>query len=295
MRVTFNNLNDGVASLQVAAAALDRAQDQLATGKRLRAASDDPAAAGRAVGNRAEIAAFDAYTKSGEAAEARLATIDTVLSSIIERVSEAKVTATGARGTTATQPVRDAAARQIEGIRDAIVGGINTEVGGTRLFSGAQSLSPAYALVGGAWVYQGDATTVQVATASNRSVRVGLDGQAILQGADAANLLTELDTLAAAIRAGDDAGIAAGIAALDRAFDRATRAQSGVGIDINSLGEDQQQLSALRLASLKRLSKDEDADMAKAASDLARADTAYRAALSAIGTAGRVSLMDFLR
>lgn len=295
MRVTFNNLNDGVASLQVAAAALDRAQDQLATGKRLRAASDDPAAAGRAVSNRAEIATFDAYTKSGEAAAARLTTIDTVLSSIIERVSEAKVTATGARGTTATQPVRDAAARQIEGIRDAIVGGINTEVGGTRLFSGAQSLTPAYALVGGAWVYQGDATNVHVATASNRSVRVGLDGQAILQGADPTNLLTELDTLAAAIRAGDDAGIAGGIAALDRAFDRATRAQSGVGIDINSLGEDQQQLSALRLASLKRLSKDEDADMAKAASDLARADTAYRAALSAIGTAGRVSLMDFLR
>lgn len=295
MRVTFNNLNDGVAALNVAAQALDRAQDQLATGKRLRAASDDPAAAQRAVGSRSEIAALDAYTRTAESAEARLSTIDTVLSDVIERITEAKVTATSARGTTATPQVRDAAARQLEGIRDAIAGGINTSVGGTRLFSGAQSFSPAYVFTAGAWTYQGDTTTVEVSTGSDRTVAVALDGQAIMQGTDATNLLTAIDALAAAIRAGDPAGTDAGVAALDRAFERAVRAQSSVGVDLKSLEEDQPQIAALRLASQKRLSKDEDADLAKAATELARADTAYRAALGAISTAGRVSLMDYLR
>jgi flagellar hook-associated protein 3 FlgL len=295
MRVTFNNLNDGIAALNVAASALDRAQDQLSTGKRVRAASDDPAAAQRAVGSRAEIATLDAYTRSAESADARLTAIDTVLTDVIERLTEAKATATGARGSTATPQSREAAARQLEGIRDAILGGINTQVGGTSLFSGGEVLSSAYVLTAGAWTYQGDTSTITVATGSGRSVKTALDGQAIMQGTDATDAFTELDALAAAIRAGDEAGISAGVAALDRAFDRAVRAQSSVGVDLNGLEEDQQQVAALRLASQKRLSKDEDADLAKAASDLARADTAYRAALGAISTAGRVSLMDYLR
>ncbi|GEM_PF-3070271 len=295
MRVTFNNLNDGIAALNVAASALDRAQDQLATGRRLRAASDDPTAAQRAVDSRAEIATLDAYTRTADSAEARLTAIDTVLTDVIERITEAKATAAGARGDTAPPEAREALAGRIDGIRDAILGAINTSVGGTHLFSGGQALSAAYAFTAGAWVYQGDSNAVGVATAGSRTVTVSLDGQEIIQGADAADLFSELDALAASVRAGDQAGIQAGIESLDRAFDRTVRAQSSVGVDLNGLEQDQQQVAALRLASQKRLSKDEDADLAKAASDLARADTAYRAALGAISTAGRVSLMDYLR
>ena len=295
MRVTFNNLNDGVATLNVAASALDRAQDQLATGRRLRAASDDPAAAQRAVDSRAEIATLDAYTRTADSAEARLTSIDAVLTGIIERITEAKVTAAGARGDTATTEAREAMADKIDGIRDAILGAINTSVGGTHLFSGGQAFAAAYVFTAGAWVYQGDANAVEVATAGNSTVAVSLDGQEIVQGADATDLFSEIDALAAAVRDGDQAGIQAGIEALDRAFNRTVRAQSQVGVHMNGLEEDQRQVTALRLASQKRLSKDEDANLAKAASDLSRADTAYRAALGAISTAGRVSLMDYLR
>jgi flagellar hook-associated protein 3 FlgL len=295
MRVTFNSLNDGVASLNVAAAALDRAQDQLSSGKRLRAASDDPAAAQRGLASRADIATLDAYTRAGESAEARLTALDTVLTDVVERLTEAKAAATAARGSTATAQSREAVALQIEGIRDAIVSAVNTKVGGTALFSGAEALSTPYTRVGGAWVYQGDASPVSVATASSRSVRISMDGQAIIQGSDATSLLAEMDALVAAIRAGDEAGITAGVAALDRGFDRTVRAQSSVGIDLNGLEDDHGQIAALRLASKKRLSKDEDADLSQAATDLARADTAYRAALSAVSTAGRLSLMDYLR
>jgi flagellar hook-associated protein 3 FlgL len=295
MRVTFNSLNDGVAALNVAAAALDRAQDQLATGKRLRAASDDPLAAQRALDSRADISTLDAYTRTTDSAEARISSIDTILTDVIERITEAKVTAAGARSTTATPESREAAALHLEGLRDAILGDINTSLSGTHLFSGGEAFAVPYALVAGVWTYQGNNAAVTVSAGSGQPFDIALDGQAIMQGTDATNVLTELDTLAAAIRAGDDAGIAAGMAALDRAFDRTTLAQSRVGVDLNGLEENQRQIDGLRLASRKRLSRDEDADLAQAASDLARADTAYRAALSAISTAGRVSLMDFLR
>jgi flagellar hook-associated protein 3 FlgL len=295
MRVTFNNLNDGIAALNVAATALDRAQDQLATGRRLRVASDDPAAAERAIGSRTEIAALDAYTRASDSATARLSAMDTALTNIIEKISEAKVRTASARVSTSTPEAREATALALEGIREAVLGTVNLAPGGASLFAGAQFRTPAYARVGGVWTYQGDASTVAVDIGQNRTVATARNGQAIIQGTDSTDLLTTLDDLAAAIRAGDSAGIDAGMAALDRAFDRATRAQSAVGADLNGVEDEQRQLSELRLASQKRLSKDEDADLAKAASDLSRADTAYRAALGAISTAGRVSLMDYIR
>jgi flagellin-like hook-associated protein FlgL len=48
------------------------------------------------------------------------------------------------------------------------------------------------------------------------------------------------------------------------------------------------------VASQTRLSAVEDANMADAISGMQTADTAYKAALAAVGTAGKTSLMDYL-
>ena len=53
-------------------------------------------------------------------------------------------------------------------------------------------------------------------------------------------------------------------------------------------------LQDTKLASTERLSRLEDADMAEAIAGMTRADAAYRAALGAVGTAARVSLLDYL-
>ena len=44
-----------------------------------------------------------------------------------------------------------------------------------------------------------------------------------------------------------------------------------------------------------RVAKDEDADLALAISEMNRAQTAYQAALGAIGATSRTSLLDYLR
>ena len=96
------------------------------------------------------------------------------------------------------------------------------------------------------------------------------------------------------MRAGDNAAIGTGIDALSRAFNRATRAQSLVGADQQGIANRQLQITATRLAAFTRVSKDEDANLAEAISAMNRADTAYRAALGAVATASRQSLMDYL-
>lgn len=295
MRVTFQTLNDNVASVNSAAARLDRAQDQVATGRRMRTASDDPAAAERALNTRAEMGTLDAYRRTADSSAARLMAIDNTLSAMIDGLTAAKVAAASGRGSNATPAVREAAALQVEGLRDALVGNINTSVRGVALFAGGQSGATAYTHVAGVWTYNGDNTTVAADVTRTQAVAISIDGQRIIQGTDAVDLFTAMDDLAAALRAGDEAAITAGSDALERAFARATYAQGQVGADLRTIEQGHDQLSTLSRLAKTRLSKDEDANPVQAISDMNRAEVAYRAALGVVGTTGRMSLMDYLR
>ena len=295
MRVTFNLIRDGLSSINTAADTLARAQEQVASGRMNRLASDDPSAAQRAIGDHAELAALDSFTKTNDAVSARQSAVDSVLSDVIDKLTAALGTVASAQGTTATQAVRDAAAGAIQGIRDGVLGDINSNFQGTALFSGSKTDQTSYVLVGGTWTYQGDNTLVQASIERGRNVAQTWDGQAILQGSDPANVLTVLDNLATAITAGDAAGMTAGMTALQQAFGRATQAQSRLGADENSVADARTRLADLRLATDTQRSKDEDVNLAEAATRMSQAQVAYRAALSAVAQANQQSLLDYLK
>ncbi|HWI16436.1 MAG TPA: flagellin [Vicinamibacterales bacterium] len=295
MRVTFRTVHDGVAAVNDASERFARAQEQVETGKRIHAPSDDPIAMRKVIEGRTEIAALDSYTRTGDSAAARLAAIDTTLGAMVDKLTAAGVAASGARGSAVTQNTRVAIASTLTGLRDALVADLNTMFQGTALFSGAESQTPAYAMVAGAWTYQGDQTTVSVEVSDGRSVTIGLDGESIAKGADASDLFTEFDALIAAVQSGDDAGMGAGMDAIDRAFQRTIRAHSLVGADQKSVDDEQARVSDLRIASLRRVSKSEDVNLAQAITEMSEAQTAFEAALQAVGSASRVSLLDYLR
>lgn len=295
MRVTFNALNDGLEYINLAASQMERAQQQVQTGKRVQLPSDDPDAMQRIVQERAELGTIDAYVRSADSAATKVAALDTILTDIVDRLQDATVIATGARGSTVTQAGRDAAANSLIGIRDALLRDVNSTFRGTYLFSGSETMTPPYQQVAGVWTYGGDSTVVSIDIGRNRSVGVTVDGRSLAQGGDATNLFTELDALIAAVQAGDSTGVGNGIAALGRAFDRTTQTQSRLGSDQQGIVDEQLQLTNLRLASIKRQSANQDADMVAAITAMERASTAYRAALGAVGTATNQTLLDYLR
>lgn len=294
MRVTFKTAYGGSEYLEISAGQAARARQQVMSGKRVEKASDDPGAMMRSIEGRGEIAGLETYTRTADTATAKLATLDTTLGAMIDKLEQARVAVTSAQGSVPTAAQREAAAQTLEGIRDALAADLNTTVRGVYLFSGAEATTPAYARVAGSWTYQGDASPAVVDIGPGQTVEVSVDGQSIAQGGDAANILNDLETLITAVRAGDQTGMATGATAIGRAFDRVTRAQSNVGVDQQAIAERKGQISASRLGLLARVSEDEDADLAMAISEMNRADTAYRAALGAIGTASRQSLLDYL-
>jgi flagellar hook-associated protein 3 FlgL len=295
MRVTFNAIQGSLDAINVAASQLQTAQDQVATGKRIQRPSDDPTSAERAIQDQAEIGSLDAYSQASNTASARLAVLDGALSTMTDILTTALATATQGHGDTPDQISRDTASTKILGLRDALAGALNTNFRGTYIFSGSAAQTQPYAYVAGAWTYQGDSTTVSADVAPNRSVDLAVDGQAIAKGGAANDALTALDTLAAAVQTGNNPAIAASITDLEAAFNRVVKAQSRVGSDEASLADGQDQLVTRRLASAKRLSQDQDANLAEAVTQMNRAQTAYKAALSAVGQSNQTTLLDYLR
>lgn len=295
MRIIFDVIRDGLSAINNASTDLATAQRQLSTGKRLAGAGDDPLAVQQAIGERASLGAIDAYRRTSETVSSQLAATDTVLMGLSDKLTAASVAALGATGDHASAEVRTAAAERVRSLRDAVAADINTTFRGSYLFSGTNVTQAPYAQSGGAWTYQGNNAVSQVEVDRGRLVTVTVDGRQIMQGSDATDVLTALDDLAVAIEAGDTAGIDAGAGAVDRAFARTQRALATIGAGEQAIDEASVRLALLRSATESRRASLEDANMAEAATRLTQADTAYRAALGAVSTAERQSLLDYLR
>jgi flagellar hook-associated protein 3 FlgL len=298
MRLTFGamhrNAQEGIES---AATRLMEFQRQVSTGKRIEKPSDDPSATLGSIGEHNETAAIDQYKRTTDTVSSRLTVVDTVLSDLITQLTSAQVASASARGSSKTQVQRDAAATELEAIRDTIFSDMTTAFNGSYLFSGSNSTVPPYSRPPGGPVsaYAGSTTEMLVDVDQQRAVKMTFNGQQLAQGGDAQDVFVELDNLIAAVRAGDDAGIDAGMDALQRMFERVSTAQGRVGADLRTVDEQKVRLDELKRSSAKRISALEDTNMAAAISEMAQADAAYRAALGAASTVTKQSLMDYLR
>jgi flagellar hook-associated protein 3 FlgL len=297
MRVNYETFHrHAVAALETASQRLLDLQRQVATGKRIDRASQDPAAAAAAVVERGRAAATDVYTAAGTSAESRLMVTDTVLSDLGDQLTAAQVALTGVRGTTVTPSQREAYARQLESLRDAIQRDLNTTFDGVYLFGGNANTSAPYTtnnnVVSG---YLGSTDEVSVDIDTGLEVAVGFNGEAVAKGADADDVFVELDRAIVAARAGDSAGLDAASAAIQRALERVTLVQGRVGVSLQRIDDARLRLGEEGRATVSRLKALEDTDMAVAISSLSQADTAYRAALGATAQMNRPSLMDYLR
>ena len=298
MRVTFAAMHrSSSAGLEETASRLLEFQRQVSTGKRIDKPSDDPSATVSSIGEHNETAAIDQYARATDSVASRLAVVDTILSDLVNQIIAAQVDAASARGSIKTQLERDAAATDLEAIRDTIFSDMTTVFNGTYIFSGSASTVPPYTRVGNGPVsaYAGSTSEMLVDVDQQRAVKIAFNSELIAQGSDPQDIFVEFDALIAAVRAGDDEGIDAGMQALERAFERVATAQGRVGADLRTIDEQKLRLDQLRRSSATRLSSLEDTNLAAAITGMAQADAAYRAALGAANAVTRMSLMDYLR
>jgi flagellar hook-associated protein 3 FlgL len=299
MRTTFNAMyREASAGIESSQQRLAEFQRQVSTGKRIEKPSDDPSGAATAVGEHAEIANVEQYTRAATSVGSRLTVVDTVLSDIVSKLSAASSAMVAARGTTQTAAQREAYAQELQGIRDALLEDFNTSYQGSYVFGGANSSNAPFRkdpVTGAVLPYEGSTTEVMVDIDSTQSVKVAMNGDTIVRGSAGSDLFAVLDAAIAAARSGDNAALGTGLDAINAAFQRATTAQSRVGADLNTIDDQRLRLSQMKLAAMARIDKVEAVNMAEAITGMTQAQAAYQAALGAVSSVTRVSLMDYIR
>ena len=297
MRATFNSLFRGAAAdITRASAELAERQRQVSSGRRFHGPGDDPKAALNAIRERSEIATLDSYVRAVDSGGSRLLVVEGVLSDLVTQVTRAQAAAITPSGSSGTPAQTEAAAVELEAIRDAIFSDLTTTFQGAYLFSGASATTAPYTkdASGNISSYAGTTSTATVDIDRQTTVQMSFDGDAITRGSAANDVFVVLTNLITAVRAGTSSAVETGLQELKGVFDQLTRAQSGVGVDLRQVDAQRLRLGSLRVASMTRLSKHETVDTAEAVLGLQAANSAYEAALAAASFRTRLSLLDFL-
>ncbi len=287
MRITGLMLRDAaLRGIRANAEQLARAQDEVATGRKVRTVSDNPVDAAQIMRLASQLRDMDQYRRNGTAATTRLNTEDLVLATVRKLLDQARGLAINVTSDDPADPTRQDALAAIQQIRSQIIGLGNTQVGDEYIFGGGQTQSPPFFSNG---TYAGDTNPRRVELNSGIVMDVNHTGDAIFSPAIAA-----LDALAVELATGTAASIQAtvpGIAAADAA---ALGAQAEVGIRLGQVKFTGEQLAQSAASLMEELARVRDADPAESSVKLLSAQSALERAYAAVGRVLSVNLLDYL-
>lgn len=180
-RISSNMMFDQSIALMLSKQSkLSHLEQQLATGKKIVTAKDDPVAAGTAVGLDRTLAELEQMKLGSSAVQNRLGLQENALAQVNDmmgRVTELTIYASNP-GLAAAD--KQALVAEISSIRDGLLALANSNDGtGRYLFGGTQDGSPPFSMVNGKVVYHGDQTQRHVEVAPGTYAKDALPGSEI--------------------------------------------------------------------------------------------------------------------
>jgi flagellar hook-associated protein 3 FlgL len=288
LRITTSHIfSNALRGLRRNQQALDRVQLDLATGRRLHRASDDPADAARVLRLSSQLEDVAQYRRNGVLAGTRLTTAETVLGTIDDLITQARELADRAATLDPSDPERQAAANTIADLREQVIGLANTRVGEEFLFGGARSGEPPFDANG---IYQGSADARSVEVDEGVYVETDLPGEPIFAG-----MLEALNGLAQAMASGDDGGITRESGGLEQAAETLKAARTEIALKQARVDQIGKSLARRAVGLADRRDAIQSVDPTEAAVEAVAAQTALERAYAAVSRILESSILSFLK
>ena len=295
MRVSeVGRFSSHLSSLQAVTERMDQVQRQLASGRKLQIASDDPPLAAAAMRYRRDIALETQMRRNIEGGRSFMTASEAALSSATESLQRVRELTIQASSDTLTGSERALIADEVDQLLRELVQVGNSKFGDVHLFSGHLTNTPAYSTTGdppSAVSFDGDTGQRLHTIAPGEKVAVNIAGVNVFGGVFA-DLITLRDNLN-----GSQPGavIETSLPALDLAIERVISGRAEIGARINRLEKTarQSEESDIVLRDLK--AQIEEIDLVDASIALTGQQTALQAAMSAIAATSNLSLINFLR
>jgi len=294
MRVTDRMTYDRAAV--DASAARTRADEALtlaSTGLKLRSPGDAPADAGLVTINDGLAARAAAIGSGAQAASDELSATDAALNDVTNGLARAREIAVQMSNSSYTAQQRADAAGEVQGLLSSLIASLNTQVSGRYVMGGTLDGTPPFGPTG---AYAGDANVRQVEVAPGvlqaASVRADVAFKGVGGGTDT---LTALSQLVTDLQANNQPGVQSALTALDAGTSQVAAARQQVGtsmavfdsaVTINKAAHDQ---------AVTRNSHLTDADPIEANTQLALAQRALEASLTATASSFKFTLLNYLK
>ena len=274
----------------------DTLQTQISTGKKLTAASQDPAGYQRLATLKRDGADDAAYGSNLTLASSLLSGADTALTSMTSQLQRASELALSARNGTQNDASRKASAAELDAIVDSLAALGNTkDARGVPLFGGADGGAAVTKNADGSYGYAsapltaipvGDTETVQ-ATETAARVFTG-------SGTD---ILAALAAFSTALKAGGDVGAATDSAIDDiaGASDQVSAVQASLGARASRIELTQAQLTSAGVDRESVQTSIENTDITAAITELQKTMTILSATQASFTKLSQLSLFDYLK
>jgi flagellar hook-associated protein 3 FlgL len=307
MRVTDNaTMRMVVATLQQQQERVYTLQQQVSSGLRINAPSDDPVSAQQALDIKVLIAANNQYSRNIDTGNTWLAQMDSSLSDMNNVMVRAKELATQMANGIYDAGARQNAANEIQGLKDQLISLGNTQIGGKYIFGGFVSDQPPFVTTDGvpsatdvAGDFKGTDDQINIQIDRQSFVAINYSGGRLLRGgtppgSSGIDIIGTLDGLITALNSNDTDSVRSSIDSINSSMQQIQAAQGDVGARENRLEKAGETLAGTRDYLTKALSGKQDADFTQVLSDLTKQQTAYQATLASTAMFSKISLLDYM-
>jgi flagellar hook-associated protein 3 FlgL len=278
---------------------LDRAQQEVAGGKKLRDPSDSPDEVSQLLGVRANLSRLAQTQSNLSRVKSEVDTAEQSIQAAGKLMDRVRTLGMAGVSGTQTAETRETLADELGSILERMVGLANTQSDGRYLFSGDSDQGASYsydAVQTPAWSsYQGTASTRQTMHPSGVAFAVGKTAQEIFDNADGnLNVYQAIDTLRGALVSNDDDAIQAAIAPLAGVSAHLNQMLSFYGNVQSQMTEAVDVAGKMKLQLQTQLADIEDADITSAIVELQQLKFQQTAAMQVRASMPKQSLFDFL-
>jgi len=293
MRVNPNPANDILAAIQQTQATEQTALQELSSGKRVNAPSDDPAAAANEMRNQASESRIDQYLQSVSSMQSQLQTADSTLNSMVTTLNQAVSLGVEATNGTLSPSNLQQIQEQIQGIIGTAVQLANTSYQGSYLFAGTETNQQPFTQGASGVTYNGNDGVNSVAIADGRNLQSNLPGSQLFQQSGS-DVFGSLQQLSDALQSGDQNAISTATSAISSALNYLSGQRVFYGNALSQLNDDQTNLNQETVNLKAQDNALVGADTTQVATDLSTAETAHEAALAAAAKILPQSLLNYL-
>jgi flagellar hook-associated protein 3 FlgL len=279
-----------------------KAQERIASQKRINKISDDPLGMGRVLGYRSNIAAIEQYEENIDRGINQLEFNEITLDLASDLVATAKGLAEQYLGSDITAEEKQFAADQIKDLYDQVISLANSTYNNNYIFAGhATATAPFSRDADFNVTYHGDDGQVRLMVGDNVEITYNADGSKIFQNAanGGVNLFDELKNVIDGLENPDAAAgraqIEATLSPLYTARQQINSRRSEYAPALYRLQYTDEYWANLKPKVQGTLADTEQADIAKTVMELTNLEVAYETTLATAARIIQPSLMDFLR